>query len=224
MVEEVLQPAAQLLPSASGMGQAAKIIGIGAAAIFLVALLAIGGWLLFRRFANKKKYDYSVHIYHQEPGSSMPIERWDRGGIFTDPKSNIKAFWLEKNGVPLNPDNIPITFNNTGKKIVTLLQTGLKNFRYVNPSVSSNPGFIFKVGEDDVNWAINSFSQWWSHFKKDSFIQKYGGMMIFALAVVGSLMLFYFVAQKFDTIGTAAQALQTAAEALRSTNVGTVLQ
>lgn len=224
MVDEPLSAVTQLLPTQSGISSVLKIAAIGLGVIFIVAVVAIVGWFALKAYMNKKKYDYTVHIYHQEPGSSMPIERWDRGGIYTEPLSNIKAFWLEKNRIPLCPDNIPITFSSTGKKIVTLLQTGLKNFRYVNPSVSNNPGFAFNVGEDDVNWAINSFSAWWSHFKKDSWVQKYGGMLIFALAVVGSLMLFYFVAQKFDTIGTAAQALASAAEALKAVKVGTVLQ
>lgn len=189
--------------------------------IFIVALIAFGIW---RVYTSRVTYNFPVEIYYQEKGMKSPIKKSDKGGIFTNKKTNLKRFYLFKNRVGLNPDNVPFIFNNNGKKIVTLWQTGLKSFRYVMPSISPNPGFVMHVGDEDVNWALAIFKEWKERFSQKTFLEQYGYMILWAITIMGTLFVFFFLAQKFDVIASAAESLSQAANALRDAKLGTIVE
>jgi len=186
--------------------------------------LLIVGYIGFVYLQRSRMYNYVVHIYYQEKGSRMPIFRTDRGGIFTNAKTGMKRFYLMKNNVGLKPDNIPFIFNGKGSKIVTLYQSGIKNFSFVNAHISPNPGFKMSVGEEDVNWAISAYASWKNRFQMKTFMEQYGHMILWALTIVGTLFIFWFVSEKFDVIGQAAGALEAASENLKNIQYGQVIQ
>lgn len=189
--------------------------------VFVLATLAFFG---YRSFNSRTLYKTQVHIYYQEPGTKSPIYYTDKGGVFTNKKTNMKRFYLQNQRVGLNPDNIPFIFGKKGQKIVTLWQTGIKSFRYVNPTVSDNPGLKFNVGEEDVNWALVAFNEWVNRFKVSSFLQQYGHMILWAVTVMGTLFLLFFVMEKFDVLASVANSLNEAAQAMKQASVGTIVE
>ena len=185
-------------------------------------VMAVVGYWAFNKFRNKNKFDYQVHIYYQEKDSRMPIFKMDKGGVFMNNKTGLKRFYLFNENIGLNPDNVPFMFNKKGGRIVTLWQSGLKSFRYAN--VSINSPLAITVGDEDVNWAISTFTEWKHRFQFKSFLEQYGHMILWAVTVLGTMFIFWFVTQKFDVLQGAATALNNAAEALRDANAGTIIR
>ncbi len=192
--------------SPSGLGNIAGTLFQVVAFAIIAFFVGIVCMLLVKTYLDRQKYNYRVNIYYQEPGSKVPIFKQDIGGIFI--KGEIKRFYLKKNQVGLDPDNVPFMFTSGGSKLVTLWQTGVKSFRYALPSINYNPGFTIKVGEEDVNWAIATYNEWKARHETQNFIQKYGFMILWGLTVMGTVALFWIVAQKFDILAEAVDVLK----------------
>lgn len=201
-----------------------QLIIFGVVLLFFVVALAVVSFFAWRWYEKKSLYNLKIHIYYQEKGTRAPRFKEDRGGVFTNKRTNIKRLYLYKARVGLNPDTIPTIFSDGGKKIITLWQTSIKGYRYVTPAVYDNPGLAFHVGEEDVNWALVTFNEWVNRFKVSSFIERYGHMILWAVTIMGTLFLVFFVMQKFDVLSSVATNLNAAAEALRDTSLGTVVE
>ena len=124
------------------------------AIIFVGAFFALATWLFIRW---KKYQQFEIEIW-QEDGLGKLNVKYDTAGIFVDSKTKNKRLFLKKHKVGLDPDNIPHMPSTRGKKKVLILHTGLKNFRYIKPKTTGEQ-IGFTVGEEDVNWAINSYER-----------------------------------------------------------------
>lgn len=211
------------IPS-SGFGGMLKMIGGVFLFAVVIAVIAVVLFIIYKKAQEKRLYEYEVNIYYQENQTHTPILKHDRGGIYTKKGTGLKRFYLFNNRVGLNPDNVPFIFGNKGQKVVTLWQTGLKNFRYVNPYISSNPGFNMHVGEEDVNWAIATYTEWKNKLEFNTWLQRHGHILLWAITIVGSLFVFWFLSSKFDVMQGVATNINQAAQALRDANAGTIVK
>ena len=114
--------------------------------------------------------------------------------------------------VGLNPDNIPYLMEGR-KKIIWLFQSALKSFSYIKPYVG-NPGLHLNYGEVDVNWGTNTYERVKKSLMKAGFMQ-YLPYLIWAITVIGMLILFVNLFKQMGTFATVSQATREAAEALR---------
>ena len=142
-----------------------------------------------------------------------------------DKATNNKRFFLKKDHVGLNPDNIPYIPCPSGLfgsgRAVILLQIGLKNFRYLKPRLKENV-FNFEVGEEDVNWGINAYERQKKLFQTNfwSMIMPYIPLIIVSFVI---LILFVYIFKQLATVKEIAVAMLEVAKELGKANVGTVV-
>ncbi len=134
-------------------------------------------------YRKKKKYSqYSCVIFEKDGFGHLKCGR-DQAGIFIDPKTNNKRFFMLKNKVGLNPDNIPYIETGT-KREVYLIRNGLKNFSFIRFNFDKhNP--LIEVGEEDVNWAVNSYDAAKKRFSNSLLMQL---MPFFIIAFVSIII------------------------------------
>ncbi len=131
--------------------------------------LLIGGLAAFLYYYFRiKKYNYVVRVYEKDKEGNTIEKDTDKGGIFIDKTTQYRLFVLKKYKVGLTPDKVPYMLKIQGNKVfrvVNVLQTGLKNFQYLNkPSIALNPGITFDVQDEDIAWALNA----WEKFRLPS--------------------------------------------------------
>lgn len=164
-------------------------------AVILFLVIAVIGFI---RYKNWKRYDIICFIIERASGG-IPIISQDTGGVYVDGKTNNKRFYLRKNDVGLDPDNIPFVLNSKGQKVVYLLRFGLKNFKYINISLPSDNTYVMQVGEEDVNWAVNAYEKYKKVFGQ-SLLDKllpYIGIAIFGMIALGIV---FVLVQKFEVL------------------------
>lgn len=191
-------------------------------AIMIVGILFGGGLIafgLFAYFQNKKYNQFDFVIWGRDSFGQL-VEEKDKGGIFVDKKTNNKRLFLKKNNVGLDPDNIPYIAVN-GRKKVYLLKLGLKNFRYVKPKPDFD-GLSFVVGEEDVNWAINSYERQKKVFGQNWLLQYLPFMALAFVSIIILIMFIYFFKQ-FPVLKDIALAMKEAAQQLAAAQGGTVI-
>ncbi len=192
--------------------------------IFVVAIgciYAVAYW-----YNRKKRYKYIVRVFDKDAVGNVVQQPDDKGGIFLDKKTNYRLFLLRKNKFGLDPDEIPYLITSTGQKIVYLLQTGLKNFQFLKPSVSGNPGIVFNVQDEDVAWALNAYERTKMAFKQ-SLLQQLmpilGMAFVFTLVVVAM----FFIFKNLGVLGEVAESMNAAAaqftEAVKIQKLGSVV-
>ena len=197
-------------------------IAIGAAAnnmltvamMALILLFVIGliGGGMYIYFWWKKYQQYNCIIFKEGKFIGK-----DEAGIFVDRKTKNKRFFLRKNKVGLNPNNVPYFVGDKGKKTVFLQQVGLKNFRYID--ISLEP-LNFEVGEEDVNWAIQDFELAKTTFA-DSLIMKLMPYISLILVSIIIVIIFMYFFKEFSTLKDVAIAFKEAAIALADAQTGT---
>lgn len=171
-------------------------------------------------FLKYKKYSQFKCVIWGRDGFGQISQTKDRAGIFVDKKTKNKRFFLQKNNVGLDPDDVPyIQVGN--QKIVYLLKTGLKNFQYIKPRVS-NDMFRFDVGEEDVNWAVNAYERQKNSFAKNMLLQ-YLPFIALAFVSIIILILFIYFFKQFGVLKDVAEALKGAAVAFAQSQGGTVI-
>uniref|UniRef100_A0A6M3IE79 Uncharacterized protein n=1 Tax=viral metagenome TaxID=1070528 RepID=A0A6M3IE79_9ZZZZ len=164
--------------------------GLGVA-ILLIVTLFVGGagvgvtWIILQQRRYKQ---FLCEIWQQDGFGQFTIKH-DDAGIFVDSQTKNKRLFLKKHNVGLEPDNVPYLITDKGRKKVYLLQTGLKNFRYIKPVITENM-ITFTVGEEDVNWAINSYERQKKLFAQSWLIQY---MPFILLAFVSIIILIMFI-------------------------------
>jgi len=160
-------------------------VGILILAIIIVgALIIVGLWAYFKW---KRYKDFKVVIYDQ----GKITETYDKAGIFVDNKTKNKRFFLKKANVGLDPDNVPYKMGTKGEKIVYLLQTGLKNFQYLDIDVTESDINI-NVGEEDVNWAVNSYERQKKLFSKNLLMELMPFLLIAFVSIIILIIFIYF--------------------------------
>lgn len=175
---------------------------------------------------GRMKYNQYKCVIFEWDGTGNVNETYDKAGIFVDGKTKNKRFFLKKNNVGLSPDNIPYIPNYskggfTPKRTVYLLRSGLKNFRFLSFNIG-NPYFSINVGEEDVNWAINSYERSKKAFIQNTLVQvlPYIGMLVMGLIII---ILVYILLSKFDVLAKVADSLTEVATILRDARSGTTV-
>jgi len=145
----------------------------------------------------------------------------DKAGIFEDTSIKEKRFFMKHHKVGLTPDQVPYKLldgkhgNLKAPKVVFLVQTGLKNFHFMNINIDKNKIVKYDVGEEDVNWALYVYEKG----KKLGIIKNKLIEMIpyivWALLIMGTLILVITILGKFEVMGQVADSL---------TQVGTNLE
>lgn len=204
-----------------------NLSGIGNSAlniiIIIICLIVVGGLLavVIYYYRYKKRFSaFDVRIW-QRDGTGYIHEKRDGGGIFVDKKTGNKLLFLQKNNVGLNPDNIPYLPGMKDTKIVYLWQYGLKNFKFIKPNITET-GVELSVGEEDVNWGINTYERSKKMFNTGMLMQLLP-YILFAITVVVIMILFIYLFKKFDVIKDAAQALNEASKTLAMAKSGTMV-
>lgn len=176
----------------------------------LIILTIIGAWVLYTRW---KRYQQFKCIILKKIGGEQLALFFDKAGIFVDPKTNIKRFFIKNARSDLDADNVPYIHAGS-TKYVLLAQTGLKNFRYLDPTILNDTNLTFTVGEEDLNWAINAYER-----QKKMFTDKWYTQLIpflfLAFVVVVILALFMALFKKFDILKDVALALKDAAHTIQ---------
>lgn len=171
-----------------------------------------------------KRYNQFKCIIWERDGFGQLKESYDKAGIFVDAKTKNKRLFLKKNKVGLNPDKLPYLVGEQKKrtvKTIYLLKTGLKNFHYIDIGVKE-PAVTLTVGEEDVNWGINSYERQKKLFKDSILIQLLPFITI-AFVTIIILILFIYLFKNLSTFGTAAEELKEAALAIAQARTGTVV-
>ena len=168
-----------------------------------------------------KRYKQFKIVFFEKDGFGHWQYRLDSAGIFVDSKTNNKRLFLEKNKVGLEPDNIPYVTDAKGNKTIFLLRLGLKNFRFLRLNFNE-PSPLFEVGEEDVNWAINSYERAKKRFSETMLMQilPYIALAIVSMAI---MVIFIYLFKKLDVLKDMAIAFQQASTVLAQSQTGTVV-
>lgn len=191
--------------------------------IVIVAIVILFGfigaiWFLVKEQTKYKQY--SIIVWEKD-GFGQLTHAYDGGGIFVDKNTGNKRLFLKNNRVGLEPDNIPFIMMPNGQKVVIVLKSGLKNFSYVKPTITNNL-IKFTVGEEDVNWAINSYDSIKKKFA-NNLLKEYLPFIMIAIAFAVLLILFNMMFKKMDVLVDVAQALERTANTLAAMNSGTTV-
>jgi hypothetical protein len=183
--------------------------------ISLIVCIAIGIYLYF--WWNNKKYkEFHVVIFDKDSFGN-PRESYDRAGIFLNKKTNLKLLFLKKLKKGLNPNGIPYTtsIGKDGKVIKTiyLVKTGVSNHRFCKVTID-NDILKFSVGEEDVNWAAQDYETITKTFGQTSFLEKYGGYILFIITIIIVMVILISLFGKFDILKDVAINLQATAESM----------
>lgn len=197
---------------------ALNVFVIGFIIVIILAIVGVGAYMHFRR----NLYNQYKCIVWERDGFGQLRMLFDDAGIFVDRKTNNKRFFMKKANVGLEPDNIPYLAGAGGKKYVFLTRHGLKNFRFIKPNVDNNGLVTLKVGEEDVNWAINSYEKQKKIFQQNTLLA-YLPFIALAFVSLVILVLFIYLFRNFGALTDAATALRDAAVALQQAQTGTLV-
>jgi hypothetical protein len=189
--------------------------------IFFAAVVTFGATFTFMFVKKNKKYAQFVCVIWRKDGFGQLVQESDRAGVFVDKVTNNKRLYLKKANVGLDPDNIP--YLSAGRsKFVYLYRTGLKNFRYIQP-VITDKYVSLKVGEEDVNWALNDYERVKKAFAKKDVLKEMLPYIVFSLLIIAFLVMVVFILKKFDVLVAVSENLKTVASSLAQANSGTTV-
>ena len=195
--------AVELFSNLSGLGSGLVSGGVIIVVILLVVAIFIGLYFLFRNINRFRGFRVIIWEVMESGGIR---ESYDKAGIFLSSKTGNKLFFLKGVGVGLNPDKLSYIQDAKGKKVVYLLRYGFKNFVFINPVVSDVGKINFKVGEEDVNWAVNSYEANKKRFSQSLLFQLLP-FMVLALVCIIILILMISLFKNFSVLGTLADRL-----------------
>lgn len=201
-----------------GLGQSA--VGL---VVLIIAVLILVGIVVAITLAiiNARKYKQFNVVIWQRDGFGQFIQKYDEGGIFVDKKTGNKRLFLKNANVGLTADNVPYLPTSKGAKFIYLLQTGLKNFKFLKPNISGD--FInFTVGEEDVNWAINDYEAQKKRFNT-SWLQQYLPFIILGFTIMVMLIMFIYIFNKLPLFLEIAKEMKNVAELLVQARTGTTI-
>lgn len=198
-----------------------NLVGIAIFIFFaMIATTIITFTVMF--ILRRRRYSEFVCIIWKRDGFGQLVQETDRAGVFVDKNTNNKRLYMQKAKVGLSPDNIP--YIPCGKsKFIFLLNTGLKNFRYIKPKISSDYGISLMVGEEDVNWAVNDYMKVKKAFAKKDWVKEFMPYMIFGLLILAFLVMVIFILKKFDILAQVSQELSKAAQYVSQAKSGTTV-
>lgn len=175
-------------------------------------------FLIYRLVINQRKYNEFKCIIWQNDAFGQLIETTDSAGIFVDPKTKNKRLFLKKANVGLDPDSVPY-IQSGKKKVIYLRRDGLKNFRYIRPVITSSD-INLSVGEEDVNWAANSYERLKQRFAQNTLLQYLPFIALGFVSVIILVMIIYIV-KNFSVLGDVANNLVIVSDNLVKARSGT---
>lgn len=188
--------------------------------LLLVIFFGIVTFAAMYGMSQWKKWSQFTCVIWGKDGFGQIVEKSDKAGIFIDRKTKNKRFYIRKAKVGLECNNIPYIQKGRGK-IVYLLQTGLKNFKFIKPTISDGQ-MKFDVGEEDVNWAINEYEKQKRLFDQNVLLQYLPFIALGFTSIIILIMFIYFFKQ-FPTLVNMAEALKEAAVAFAQSQGGTTI-
>jgi len=191
------------------------VMVVGAIIVFGIVFLA-GKWYM----DNIKRFQQFNCVIFQRNGFGQLEQKRDKAGIFVDGKTKNKRLFLKNAKVGLNPDNVPYISSGASKTIF-LLQTGLKNFRFINIDIKE-PNINMTVGEEDVNWAINAYERQKALFQDSKWMQLLPFIAIAFVSII-ILTIFIYFFKNFDVLQDVALALERTAGEIAKANADTVI-
>jgi hypothetical protein len=207
-----------MLSGLKNFGSGAMNVGIIIFVAVFIALIVIGFMFLYFK---KKRYDEYTCIIWFRDGFGQLQQVHDKAGVFLDKKTNNKRLFLQKANVGLSADNIPYVMTGKGKRFVYLYRNGLKNFYFLKPDVTMT-GVTVKVGEEDVNWAINAYERGKQTFMNNTLLQ-YLPFITLAFVSVIILIIFVYFFKNFSVLKEVAVSFEHSASILASIGQNTTV-
>lgn len=195
---------------------ALNIVMILLSLIFAGAIVVGIAWFFIRR---KKFNQYECIIWKKDAFDKVE-EIEDKAGVYVDKVTNYKRLFLKKANVSLSADNIPF-IRRGKKKVIYLEQFGLKNFRFLKPSVSGDSVEI-DVGEEDVNWAIVSYERGKKAFSTDRLLQFMPYILLGFVSLI-ILIMFIYLFKQLGTIKELFVAAEELTNSIAQARAGTVI-
>ena len=192
-------------------------------ATMVFVIVFVGGVLItiVYLYSKYKRYkEYNVVIFERD-GFGQLTQKKDTAGIFVDKKTHNKRLYLRKANVGLSPDNIPYLPSGKGGKTVYVMQTGLKNFQYINYDIDDKH-IKTSVGEEDVNWAINAYERQKKLFSSSMLMQLMPYIAIAFVSII-ILVIFIYFFKEFATLKEMAQLLKDMSENVAAAKSGTTI-
>lgn len=194
-------------------------------------------------------YDTTVIMLTKKGGGY--VASIQKGGVFTDPLSKKTSFKIRGSRATMKPDSVPYLYTDKGKKIVFIANKGVKSHVFIEPSLTqklvakfkraelephsmvTKKGFIeprisgydtlqLTCGIEDLTWAQREFERNVKTYGMSS-IRELLPYLIWALSVMGTIVLIYILIQKFDVLANVSAQLAEAAKAIRDAKGGTVI-
>jgi len=197
---------ADLMGGLSGVG--GRVLNVGVILVIIVLAIAIFIGLFFFLKSLTKYRQFRVVVWERLESGGIRVSS-DKAGIFLNSKTGNKLFYLKKLNVGLKPDNLKYLVDAKGGKVVYLLRYGFKNFSFINPVVNSLGDLRFIVGEEDVNWAVNSYEANKKRFSQSLLFQLLP-FMVLALVCIIILILMISLFKQFSVFSDVANALEKA--------------
>jgi len=159
----------------------------------LAIIVPIGIIGLLWWWNKKRKHfgQFKVVIFNFD-GAGNVITTQDDAGIFVHKGTKAKRLWLKKGKVGLSADNIPFILTQRGKQIY-LLKIGAKNYRYIKFNFKNN--FEIEVGEEDVNWGVQTYEINKKQFMSDKLMQYLPYISLALVSMVIVIIFIYFFKQ-----------------------------
>jgi hypothetical protein len=174
-----------------------------------LAGLFIWWYLRWRRYSQ-----FHVRIFERDAFGQLHVVS-DRGGIFVDPKTNNKLFYLQKAKVGLKPDNIPY-IKDGNVKVVYMFKKGSQDYRFINFNIKDKE-LEPKITEEDINSALNAYQLYKAKYDIKGFME-YMPYIMFIFTIVIILVLFIYLFKKFDVLASIASNLKEASKQLAMAN------
>lgn len=188
--------------------------------VFIFGILVFYiGW----RIRDYKRYkDYFVMIFNEDEWGQKDV-KFDQGGIFVDKKTNNKKFFLRYTGVGMDFENLVYSHGNNGKKIVMLSKKKDSEYQYVKPEFKAKQGIEFSMGEEDLNWGLNSYEKAKTAYEWRNKLLQFAPWMGLIFVGFVFLILCIYVLKQFDVLAQLGTSMEKTATIL-SQNSGVVVQ
>jgi hypothetical protein len=188
--------------------------------LIIILALSVFGFGLYQYLQHRRYKEFKCYVYEKDGLGN--VQCWiDQAGIFVDPKTHNKRFFMKKANVGLETDNVPYIKMPNGEKQVMIARTGLKNFSFIKLNIEVNKVNV-SVGEEDVNWAINSYERAKKLFTQSLLMQL---LPFIALAFVSIIILVIFIYffKDFTVLKDVAISLKETAQALQQVQGGSAI-
>lgn len=187
----------------------------------LIGLVLLTGVIAFLvlYFMNKRYSQYEIEIYEKDSMGNI-FRKYDKAGIFLDKRTKFRLLFLKGAKVGMNPNNIPHVNSIDGKgkvhKIVQLLKTGVRNYRFIKLKIE-NDNLINTVGEEDLNAAEQDWAKILETYSKPSWLEKFGGFAMFGLAMIIIFILVLYIFTKFSILDDTSKNLMSVSSSQHET-------